>query len=920
MESGALRLLDVGLYRRGQLVSALARSLAVCLALVTLVLVWGDPRTRQGVALGVVAGYAAFSLAAHLLGRREALHRPLRVAQDVLDALAAGLGAATTGGLDSPIWLLLYPHVVGVSVRGGLAYALGMATLDAAVLMALAQMSPGQPLALFHALGLLSCGVLAGTASSYLGAVQDRLSRMNQDLVASNLQLSQSVAAHEASRREQEKGLELLRSSEARYQRLLERIQDGVLIIRDGRVAYANQVFGAMVGEAPEALVGTDYRDLVPPEDRAEIGERYRRWEAAQAVSGVLETRLRTRQGQTLLVSLRAGSLEFEGGRSVVATIRDITRERHMEQDVKAHAERLAALNEIANAVNLSLTIEDIFAVVGEEAHRLLPFDRLTIALAGEAGAVEVVTVGRDGLRRRTDASGDEVGWLVRHPRRWCDGDSDVMPPHLQLLVEGGVQAAATVPLLSKDHVIGSLTLGRVKPTRFTTADLAIMEPVARHIAIALANARLLETVRRRGYEFETLLEIGRHVVERMDLSELLPLVTRNVNRVMGTRHCLLLLLRGNTLELAAHQGLEPEVARAFEGLQVTDTSLTGWVIHHGRPLAVVDMREDPRLRLADMVRRYGYRSFLGVPLRRGAETLGTLEVVTKDEVRAFGPDDQARMTAFADQAAVAIENARLLDEARRHLATVVQANQQLEELDRMRRQYLRNVSHEFRTPLTVIKGYAEFLKSSGSPGEDALSEVMHILVESSDRVIDLVDTLLDVSRIEQEGAERTLNMQVLDLRDLVRAAVEPLRTPAERKGITLEVDVPDEGLALLGDRSLLQQVVRKLVDNAVKYSPPGKGVHVRGRVEGEQLLLEVQDFGIGIPPEHVPRIFEKFYMVDGGITRRAGGTGVGLYLVREIVRLHDGRLDVSSRPGQGSLFTVRLPRHHTAQARAALA
>jgi PAS domain S-box-containing protein len=930
MESGALKLLDVSLYRRGLLVSALTRGLAVCLALVALAFVWEDPRTRRGPAVAVVGGYALFTLAAFLASRGPVRRRFLGVAQDMVDALAAGLGAAFSGGMDSPVWLLLYPHVVGVSVRGGLPYALLAAAVDAAIVITLAQQSPGQPLALLHALGLVSCGLLGGTASSYLGAIQDKLSRANQDLVASNVQLSESVAAHESSRREQEAALALLRGSEARYQRLLERIQDGVLIIRAGRVVFANQVFGAMVGESPEALVGTDFRDLVPPEDRPEISERYRRWEETQAVSGVLESRLLTRQGEIVLVSVRAGAAEFgsspgdqpdgEGLRSVVATIRDITRERRMEQDVKAHAERLAAINEIANAVNLSLTIEDIFAVVAEEAQRLLPFDRLTIALAGQGEGVEVVTVGRDGLRRRTDVSRDEVGWLFHQPRRWCDGDSDAAPPYLHRIMEDGVRAVATVPLISKEQVVGSLNLGRLLPTRFANSDLSIMEPVARHIGIALANARLLETVRRRGREFETLLDIGHHVVGGLDLAELLPLVTHSVNRVMGTRHCLLLLLRGNTLELAAHEGLQPEVAAAFEGLQVSATSLTGWVIQHGRPLAVVDMAEDPRLKLADMVRKYGYRSFLGVPLRRGTETLGTLEVVTSHEVRAFGPEDQARMTAFADQAAVAIENARLSEDARRHLAGVVQANRQLEELDRLRREYLRNVSHEFRTPLTVIKGYAEFLRGSGSPGEEALREVMHIVVESSDRVIDLVDTLLDVSRLEQEGAERTLNMQVLDLREVVQAVVESLRTPAGRKDIELAVDFPAQELALMGDRGLLQQVARKLVENAVKYSPPGQGVHVRGRTDGDDLLLEVQDFGIGISPEHVPRIFEKFYMVDGGITRRAGGTGVGLYLVREIVRLHGGRLDVASRPGQGSLFSVRLPRHQPAQTRAALA
>jgi PAS domain S-box-containing protein len=919
MESGALRLLDVSLYRRGQLVAALARWLAVCLAVATLAFVWGSPRTRRGPALVLVAAYVAFRLAAVVWHRRHEHPTRFRVVEDAVDALATGLGAALTGGIESPLWLLLYPHVVGVSMRGGLAYALAMAALDAAIVIGLAQETRGQPLAFLHALGLLSCGVLGGTASSYLGAIQVKLSHVNRDLVASNRQLSESVAAHEASRREQEKALDLLRSSEARYRRLLERIQDGVLIVREGRVVYANQVFGAMVGEAPEALVGVDFRELVPPEDRAELGERYRRWEESQAVSGVLESRLRTRQGQTLLVSLRAGSVEFEGRRSVIATIRDITRERAMEHDVKAHAERLAAINEIANAVNLSLTMDDIFAVVAEEARRLLSFDRLTIALAAEGGPVDVVTLGRGGLRQSARFPRDDAGWLVRHRRRWCDGDSAPAPPHLQPLLDEGVRAAATVPLLSKDQVIGALTFGRLQDDRFTSTDLAVMEPVARHTAIALANARLLETVRRRGHEFETLLEIGGHIVERMELPTLLPLVARGVNRVMDTRHCLLLLLRGNALELAAEEGLEEEVARGFDGLQLADTSLTGWVIRNGRPLAVPDMREDPRLKMSEVVNKYGYRSFLGVPLRRGAEVLGTLEVVTKDEVRAFGPEDQARMSAFADQVAVAIENARLAEEARRHLATVVQANQQLEELDRMRRQYLRNVSHEFRTPLTVIKGYAEFLKDSGSPGEEALSEVMHILVESSDRVIDLVDTLLDVSRIEQEGAERGLNLQPLDLRELVRGAVESVRGPAERKSIGVEVEVPVE-LWLLGDRGLLHQVVRKLVDNAVKYSPTGKGVHVRGRVEGDHLLLEVQDHGIGIPPEHVPRIFEKFYMVDGGITRRAGGTGVGLYLVQEIVRLHKGRLDVSSRPGHGSLFTVMLPRHVPAQARAALA
>ena len=502
----ASKLLDPQLYR-GQTITALSRWICLGLGLLALFVLRNSPSVRVRWALGVGIAYASYNLASQLLLRRRPDSRAPRVAHDLVDAVAVGLGAAFSGGLESPVWHLLYLHVVAVSVRGGLAYALAIGCLDATIVAVLARSTPG-PGGSLDALTLLGCGLLGATIDSYLHEVQRRLTSANEQLAGQNQQLLATVEAHEAARRD-------------------------------------------------EAAVGR----LQAPE------ERYA-------------------------------------------------------------AERLAAINEIANAVNLSLTIEDILSVAAEEACRLVPFDRLTIALLGQDdGDVEVLAVGAGTRRQRAPFRSEEVAWAFRRPMAWCHG-GEGPPRHLVqgLLAEGGIQAVATLPLLSKDRVIGSMNLGRLKPVPFASADLAVMEPVARHIAIALDNARLLEAVRRRSREFESLLQIGRGIVERLELSELLPLVTSSVNRMMGTHLCGLLLPRRERPTTGGPEGLEPEAIKAFASLRLGE-GLSGWVALHGKPLAVPDIRKDPRARFADLSEGLGYRSFLCVPLRRGAEGLGTLEV-----------------------------------------------------------------------------------------------------------------------------------------------------------------------------------------------------------------------------------------------------------------------------------------------------
>ena len=220
MDIGKPRVADATLYRRGEVITGWARALSVGLALVGLSLIWGSPRTRPGPALLNGCAYIVFALWARAWAKRHPESRGwLKMLHNVADAVAVGVGAAFSGGLESPIWLLLYAHVVAVSVRGGLGYAMAMGTLDALIVAGLAIMTPAHPEGILHVLALLFCAFTGGTTSSYLHKTQRRLFEANRELHGINEQLKETAAL--ARRMEDEARGHLHREKRA-YQRLEE--------------------------------------------------------------------------------------------------------------------------------------------------------------------------------------------------------------------------------------------------------------------------------------------------------------------------------------------------------------------------------------------------------------------------------------------------------------------------------------------------------------------------------------------------------------------------------------------------------------------------------------------------------------------------------------------------------------------------
>lgn len=226
-----------------------------------------------------------------------------------------------------------------------------------------------------------------------------------------------------------------------------------------------------------------------------------------------------------------------------------------------------------------------------------------------------------------------------------------------------------------------------------------------------------------------------------------------------------------------------------------------------------------------------------------------------------------------------------------------------MRELERMRRDFVANVTHELKTPLTSIRGYVELL-SSGRRDEQTARQFYEIIEIEAQRLANLIDDLLELSSIEQASARP--KAEPVPVAAAVREVFEQVTPMAQKAAVELHADVP-ENLTVTMTHKHLQELLMNLTDNAVKYNRPGGRVAVCAHREREQVTLTVSDTGIGIPPESVDRIFERFYRVDKGRSRELGGTGLGLSIVKHIAGLYGGSVQVSSTLGEGTVFTVRL-------------
>jgi len=447
-------------------------------------------------------------------------------------------------------------------------------------------------------------------------------------------------------------------------------------------------------------------------------------------------------------------------------------------------------------------------------------------------------------------------------------------------------------------QVVAVLNVESDRVDGFDEGDVVALDGIAAQVASAIQNARLFDEKVRALRNLEILQEITNVLNSELELDVLLERIARrSVEAVRPAQMGAVLLYDGESLRVRSSFGyLQPAALGAVRLTFHEGLPGSVFVSGHGRLIGSGSGERRRPVRHPGFREAAGHvdpRSALCVPIALPQEKLGVLLLESTTGSDDFEIDDLRFAATLAAQAAIAIGNALRL--------------RRIVEMDRQRQEYLSNVSHELRSPLTVIQGYLEALAGGGGEAEQA-AHYLRVAQEQTQRLGRMIDEVLHVSQLEQGIAQRHVAWAPVSLADTVRGVVQTHRQEVSVKGVQLTASISGEVPVLAGDERLLQSLVFHLVENAVKFTPPGGKIDVALEATHEEVVLRVRDDGIGIAPEFHERIFEKFFMVDAGTAKAHAGAGIGLFVVKEVVAIHGGTIRVESRPGGGALFEVRLP------------
>lgn len=393
------------------------------------------------------------------------------------------------------------------------------------------------------------------------------------------------------------------------------------------------------------------------------------------------------------------------------------------------------------------------------------------------------------------------------------------------------------------------------------------------------ADTKLLE-----GYR--CLIDIAHDLASTLDLDILLGRINNAAVRITEAEAASILLYddAGQQLFFQAATNLATPVMRGL--IVPLDGSIAGWIVRNRKPVRLGDVHADPRhFGHIEKVTRFETRSLIGVPLITKEKVVGVLEVLNK-KFGDFDETDEDLLSGLAAQAAVAIENTRLFHQS----------------------DLIAEFVHELRTPMTTISA-ATYMLLKPELAHDQKEQLVQTIHSESTRLNDLATDFLNLARLQSGRVQYHTNK--FDLNILLEECGTIMQSQAEDSGIQVIVELPLDLPVIEADREKIKQVVMNLLSNAIKYNSSGGWVKLAAKARSNEILIRVEDNGIGIPDSALPHLFEKFFRVKSS-EEKAVGTGLGLSICKQIIQGHGGKIEVESHSGKGTTFSVFIPIYAT--------
>ena len=636
----------------------------------------------------------------------------------------------------------------------------------------------------------------------------------------------------------------------------------------------------------------------VHPEDRKQA-VAFCRKAAAEGRHSELEYRMIAADGRVVWVHDTRGVVRDAEGRPWLlrGVLVDVS-------DRKQAEARMAGLLEIAKDITGTLDLDEILDRVQRRMAALLPCERvITYYLDSKRDSFREIA--RYGLPQELAQEAAAVEFRRGQPivdlltRGQTIVINDVFDQNLlpvDLLRRFGISALVVVPMTVRGRILGALVaVNASSGKRFDAHQVQLLESIARHLGMAIEAAELYRGQQEEAKIGAALARVGRELISALDTPVILDRLCQLTTEVLGCdcSHALVWKPEEDVYVPISGHGYPPEQWECIRVMKLPRALMAPGLgrLEHAE-VANVCVASVPHMPTAVLALEYGITRALNAALRRGGEIIGMLVACDRGPQEPFTPQQERIARGIAQLASLALENARLVEELGR--------------ASRLKSDFVATMSHELRTPLNVIVGYNSLLLDGafGDLTPEQLDTVQRV-EDSAHELLDLINATLDVSRLEAGGLP--LDLREVAVADLIAEVDAETRALQQKPGVRFVWQVEPQLPRLRTDPLKLKVVLKNLIGNAVKFTDEGSVTVAAHRRDGV-MEFSVADTGIGIPPEARELIFEPFRQADSSPTRRYGGVGLGLYIVRRFLEILGGAVTVDSEVGRGSTFQVTVP------------